>query len=127
MLLELEPDMATLRTVDPTHRRNLKVMAPIERQASEAKPTIEYTSSTSPIASSAHQMSEPLAQAGSVAPLDELKNRASDGLRDNEASSMEAHKAMPSSKLRENDSTKPTEPGKEEQDQVCPALSTSQK
>jgi hypothetical protein len=62
---------------------------------------------------------------------------------------MEAHKAMPSSKLRENDSIRPTEPGnasesinspatrkqthkhvqslkKEEQDQACPALSTSQ-
>jgi hypothetical protein len=151
MLSELEPDVATSRTLNP-HPRNLKAMVHIERQASEARPTIEYTFSTSPIASTAHQTSEPPAQAwtdGSVGPPDELRDRASDSLGDDEASSVEAHKAMPSSKLRENDSIRPTEPGNaskdinslatrkqthkhvqslkmEEQDRVCPVLSTSQ-
>jgi Heterokaryon incompatibility protein (HET) len=152
MLSEPEPDVATSRTVDPTHHRNLKVMVHIERQASEAKPTIEYTSSASPIASTIHQTSEPPAQAGtdsSVSPPNELRDRASDSLGDDEASLVEAHKAMPLSKLRENDSTRPTEPGnasedinspatlkqtrkyvkslkKGEQDQARPAISTSQ-
>lgn len=81
-------------------------------------------------------------------PTDELRDGASDSLGDDEASLVEAHKSMPLSKLRENDSTRPTEPGnasedinslatrkqthkhvqslKEEQDQACPAISTSQ-
>src|SRR5271156_1624581 len=97
---------------DPTHHRNLKVMILIECQASEAKPTIEYTSSISPIASTM-QTSEPPAQAGtnsSVGPPNELRDRASDGLGDDEASLVEAHKAMLLSKLCENDSTRLTEP-----------------
>jgi hypothetical protein len=126
-------------------------MAPIECKASEAKPAIEYTSSTSPIAST-HQTSEPPAQAGtdrSNGPPDKLRDRASDSLRDDESSSVEVHKTIPSSNLHEKDSTKLTEPKnagedmntpatskqthryvqrlkKEEQDQACWALSTSQ-
>src|SRR5438046_6541451 len=99
-------------------------MVHMERQASKAKPTIEYTSSASPIASTIHQTSEPPAQAGtdsSVGPPNELRDRASDSLGDDEASLVEAHKAMPLSKLRENDSTRPTEPGNASEDINSPA------
>ncbi len=152
MLSELEPDVATSRTVDPTHPRNLSVMVPIERQASEGRPTVESAFSTSPIGSTAQQTSESPAQPGtdgSVCPLDVSGDRASDGLGDDEASLVEAKKAIPSSKLRENGSIRPTEPGnaskdinspatrkqkhkyvqglkKNEQDQLCLALSTPQ-
>ncbi|KAK3179011.1 hypothetical protein OEA41_001150 [Lepraria neglecta] len=127
-------------------------MVPIERQASEGRPTVESAFSTSPIVSTAHQTSESPAQAGadgSVRPLDESRDRASDGLGNDEASLVEANKAMPSSKLRENGSIRPTEPRnasedinspatrkqthkyvqslkKKKQDQLCLALSTPQ-
>lgn len=103
ILSELEPDMATSRTVDPPHHRNLKVMVPIECQESEAKLTVEYTFSTS--------LSLPPS----------IRNRASDSLGDDEASLVEAHKVVLSSKLRENDSTRPTEPGNTSEDTSSPA------
>jgi hypothetical protein len=151
-LCHRKPRPSSMLSYGIVHYRNLKVMAPIERQASEAKLAIEYTSSTSPIASTTHQTSEPPAQARtdiSVGPPDKLRDRASDSLRDDGSSSVEAHKTIPSSNLHEKDSTKLTEPKnagedmntlatskqthkyvqrlkKEEQDQACLALSTSQ-
>jgi hypothetical protein len=123
-----------------------------EVQASYPRLTAEYTFPTSPIASTSHQPSETSAEAGtdgfvSVGPPDELKDRASDCLGDDETSSVEAYTAMPSNKLRENDYVKPTELGyarrdenspaifqqkqehvqslKEGREQVCPTISTS--
>ena len=92
-------------------------MASIEPQASDPALTVEFAFSTPPITSTT-QTSETPAQAGidgSVGPLDKLSNRGPDGLGDDEAYSVEAPRAMLSSKLRENN----------ELDQVCPALSTS--
>jgi hypothetical protein len=67
-------------------------------------PTVEYTLSTSPVASASDQTSETTAQAGTdgsvgVDPPGELRGRASDGLGD-------------------------VQRLKKEQDQVCPAIST---
>jgi hypothetical protein len=93
-------------------------MVSTEPEASDPRVTVEYACSTPPITSTT-QASETLAQAGtdgSVGPLDKLRNRASNGLGDDNASSVEAQRAMPSRKLCEND----------EQDQACPALSTPQ-
>lgn len=93
-LPELDPDVPPSRAADLTHPRNLKDTVPIERQASkQAKPTVEYASSTT---------SNPTYD--SLAPPDKPKGRASDSL-DGEASSVEAHQAIPSSKLPESDST----------------------
>jgi hypothetical protein len=124
-------------------------MAPTERRPSEARLPVESTFSST---HGTHQTSEPPARAetdSSVGRPDELKGRASDGLRDNKTSSVDAQKALLSSGLHENDSTRPAEPGnaseginslavrkqthkhvqsleKEKQDQACLALSTAQ-
>jgi hypothetical protein len=93
-------------------------MASFEPQASDPALSVEYAFSTRPITPTT-QTSETPAQTGidgSVGPLDKLSNRASNSLGDDEASSVKAQKAMPLSKLRQN----------YEQDQVCPALSSSQ-
>jgi hypothetical protein len=103
-------------------------MVRTDAQASYPRPTVEYTSSTSPIVST-HQTSETTEQArtdGSVGvgPPDQLRDRTSDSLGDDEASSVEVNKAMPSSKLRENNRTRPAGPKNPGEDINSPATST---
>jgi hypothetical protein len=72
-------------------------------------------------------MSETPAQAGkdgSVGPPDQLRDRDSDGLGEDETSSVEVNKAMLSSKLHDNDPTRPAWPGNASEDINSLATST---